>query len=130
MPRAAPSSLLTYGLRAAVAALSLAGASSAWAQGPEVPRQLPPVTSIPLSSDSFDVRAFDPLGLPSSAAPTVAAMAPKDGKAQPAAGTGSHQEASLAPLPSAPGGSSTAMRGPGKGMFSDGWSRNGFGSLR
>lgn len=129
MPRPFPSFLLTHGLRAAVVTLSLVGAGGAWAQGPEVPRQLPPVASIPLRPDSFDVRAFDPLGMPSPGAPPVAAMAPTNGETQPA-GRGSHQEASLTALPDAPAGRGAATRAPGGGMFSNGWSRDGFGSLR
>ncbi|MDJ0390365.1 hypothetical protein QMO56_19820 [Roseomonas sp. E05] len=123
MPRGTPPALLTHGLQAAVVALSLAGATGAWAQGPEVPHQLPPVASIPLRPDSFDVRAFDPLGMPASRSPAVAV-------APPVAGKGSHQEASLVALPDASAGEASAVRGQGSRLFSDGWSRNGFGSLR
>lgn len=107
----------------AAVVLSLAGAREAWAQGPQVPHQLPPVASIPLRPNSFDVRAFDPLGLSVASAPAVAATAPATGRE-------SHQEASLSPLPGPVATAEGTPRSQGSRLFSDGWSRNGFGSLR
>lgn len=82
------------------------------AQMPE-PRRLPPLGSITLSADSFDVRAFDPLGTgdrTASASLTPPLAAP---------------EATL-PLREV---HAEAM-GPAAGLFSDGWSRDGFGARR
>ncbi|MXP65579.1 hypothetical protein E0493_19710 [Roseomonas sp. M0104] len=128
MPRVTPPFVPTHGLRAAVATLLLATTGSAWAQGPEVPHQLPPVASIPLRPDSFDVRAFDPLGMPAVRSPAIASATPKAGEAPRKTEQESHQEAILAALPGA--GPVGATPGQAAGMFSNGWTRDGFGSLR
>jgi len=99
------------GILAGGIVLGLLGAG-AQAQMPE-PRRLPPLSSITLSADSFDVRAFDPLGMGNRQAPSLAASAP----AAPENGT---------PLREA----RAEIPGPASGLFSDGWSRDGFGARR
>lgn len=89
-----------------LAVLGLPGmAGPGRAQSP--PRQLPPPSSIQLDARSFDVRGFDPLGL--ADAPAMAG-APPGG------------DATLLPR----SGEAHAELAPRDGLFSDGWSRDGF----
>lgn len=127
MTRGTPLPLLQRGIQAGAVAVALLAAPNAWAQKPELPHRLPPVSSIPLRADSFDVRAFDPFGLSALKDPAVAAatLPEQDTRSASPAEAGG-QQASLAALDS---GKAPAA-GTGTGLFSDGWSRNGFGGVR
>jgi len=128
MSRGTPLPLPYRGLRTGILALALLWAPGAWAQGPDLPHHLPPVSSIPLRPDSFDVRAFDPLGMPEQKDPTIAAApTEKDAPPAPASQQSGRQGANLAALGE---GGKAAPRSAGTGLFSDGWSRDGFGSQR
>jgi hypothetical protein len=61
------------GLTAGLALLLLTGAAQAQSQSALQTRRLPPLQTGTLNASSFDVRAFDPLGLPAPAAQSVQA---------------------------------------------------------
>ncbi|WP_419900175.1 hypothetical protein [Roseomonas sp. USHLN139] len=102
-----------------------------------VRQPLPPLSVEGLSSDSFDVRAFDPLGprrAPQlearSPAPTAA---PPAGTALPAtlSATPGPSAALVAPVQEARADTDTLRRpGVGRDLLSDWWTRQQFGGLR
>jgi hypothetical protein len=103
---------MRIGWMLACPALLLALAPGAWAEPPLPPRSLPPISRAALSAASFDVRAFDPFGMPDRAArQAVAVTTPRPDL--PAAQRVQEAHANASP-----------------GLFSDGWRRDGFGSLR
>ena len=83
---------------------------------------VPPLDTSQLHARSFDVRGFDPLGLP-SAPPALAQAAPP---AAPAPAMAPPASTASAPLREA----RAEQAGRGSPMFSDGWSRNGYGAIR
>lgn len=108
----------TISLAAGLAALAaiLALTTPAMAQ----PRQIPALDASGLHPGTFDVRAFDPLGMPGRTPPLLAEnQTTKPGDiAAIASGTALPREAQAAPA--------AALVASG-GLFSDGWSRDGFG---
>lgn len=86
---------------------------------------VPPIDTSQLHARSFDVRGFDPLGMPST--PPVLAEAPTAAPASPAAAPAAARGGAVAaPLREA----RAEQAGRGTPMFSDGWSRNGYGAVR
>lgn len=91
---------------------------------------MPPIDTSQLHARSFDVRGFDPLGMPST--PPALAQAPA-----PAAPTAAPVTAPVAAPVAARATGAAPLRearaeqaGRSGPMFSDGWSRNGYGGVR
>ncbi|WBV45533.1 hypothetical protein [Pseudoroseomonas cervicalis] len=82
---------------------------------------VPPLDTSQLHARSFDVRGFDPLGLPAPPPALAQAEAPAAVRAPAPVAA---RSASAAPLREA------RAEQAGSPMFSDGWSRNAYGALR
>ncbi|ONG48343.1 hypothetical protein BKE38_21990 [Pseudoroseomonas deserti] len=120
--------------------LLLLACSALPAAAQPVRQPLPPLSAEGLRSDSFDARAFDPLG-PRRPAQAEARNAPtpppRPGAALPAApltqaGPGAGPSAAIAaPVQEARADTDTLRRpGVGRDLLSDWWTRQQFGGLR
>jgi hypothetical protein len=80
--------MMRNGVTAGLALLLMAGAAQAQSQSALQTRRLPPLQAGTLNASSFDVRGFDPLGLPAPAAQSAQAAGTA---AQPSASRGGKQ---------------------------------------
>ncbi|WP_159999518.1 hypothetical protein [Roseomonas sp. 18066] len=91
---------------------------------------LPPITAQGLSGQSFDARAFDPLGMraPRQAEARTAAPVPPP---QPGAALPAPSAAIVAPVQEARADTDNLRRpGVGRDLLTDWWTRQQFGGLR
>ncbi|PHK93687.1 hypothetical protein CR162_17005 [Pseudoroseomonas rhizosphaerae] len=92
------------------------------------PRQLPVLDTREFDAGTFDVRAFDPLGMPERRAFLLAEGGENRASDLPPPQDYAAAQTGQAPLSAASGGA--ARMAPERGLFTDGWSRNGFGTQR
>lgn len=106
--------------QAILLAVTLAMAAPALAQ----PRQVPALDTGGLHAGTFDVRAFDPLGMPAGKAASVPSENGSSSQDRVAAISSVPVAATMPPV--APPQQTPTLAASGS-LFSDGWSRDGFG---
>lgn len=118
-------------MRAARLALALAATGMMALPALAQPRQLPVLDTSRFHAGTFDVRAFDPLGMPEQRALMLAEGKEAVAPSAPAAGMANLPQASAEATRlvagSSPGRDGRALSGS---LFSEGWSRDGFGTQR
>lgn len=111
-------------MRAAGQAIFLAATLAMTVPAMAQPRQVPALDTSRLHVGTFDVRAFDPLGMPERDTARLA------GKQEAAPAGGRHETLSAAMALAVPQTAQPAQAptlAASGSLFSDGWSRNGFG---
>lgn len=108
-------------MRAAGQAIFLAATLAMTAPAMAQPRQVPALDTSGLHVGTFDVRAFDPLGMPERSAAHLA------GKQEAAPAGRVRETLSAAMASAAPQAAQAPTLAASGSLFSDGWSRNGFG---